>query len=65
LNEIRVGSGASVERNPVSILVYYFIQIIRYMFLSYDHLQAEIYASEINMTEVVEKYLCPEALQSI
>jgi hypothetical protein len=30
----------------VSISIYYFIQIIRYMFQSYDHLQAEIYTSE-------------------
>jgi hypothetical protein len=29
---------------------YHFIQIIRYMFRSYDHLQAEIYTSEMNMT---------------
>jgi hypothetical protein len=34
----------------VSIVVYYFIQIIHYMFRSYDHLQVEIYSSEINMT---------------
>jgi hypothetical protein len=27
----------------------YFIQIIRYMFRSFDHLQVEIYTSEINM----------------
>jgi hypothetical protein len=46
---IRSGSGVSVS---VSIVVYYFIQIIRYMFRSYDHLQAEIYTSEINMTYV-------------
>jgi hypothetical protein len=29
----------SVERNSISIVVYYFIQLIRYMFRSYDHLQ--------------------------
>jgi hypothetical protein len=28
----------------------YFFQIIRYMFWSYDHLQAEIYTLEINKT---------------
>jgi hypothetical protein len=33
----------------ISIVVYYFIQIIRYMFRSYDHLQVEIYTSEIDM----------------
>jgi hypothetical protein len=40
---IRSGSAVSVQRNSVSVVVYYFIQIIRYMFRSYDHLQAEIY----------------------
>jgi hypothetical protein len=39
---IRSGSGASVQRNSLSVVVYYFIQIIRYMFPSYDHLQVEI-----------------------
>jgi hypothetical protein len=33
-----------------SIVVYYFNQIIHYSFQSNDHLQVEIYASEINMT---------------
>jgi hypothetical protein len=28
---------------------YYFIQIIRHMFQSYDHLRVKIYTSEINM----------------
>jgi hypothetical protein len=36
---VETGSGVSVQRNSVSIVVYYFIQIIRYMFRSYDHLQ--------------------------
>jgi hypothetical protein len=29
--------------NSVLIVVYYFIQIIRYMFRLYDHLQVDIY----------------------
>jgi hypothetical protein len=33
------------------IVFYYFIQIIRYMFRSYDNLQAEICTSEINTIE--------------
>jgi hypothetical protein len=33
----------------VSIVFYYFIQIIRYMFRSYDHLQAEKHTPEIKM----------------
>jgi hypothetical protein len=40
----------------VSIVVYYFIQIIRYMFWSYDHLQVGIYTSEINMNKIVNNY---------
>jgi flavoprotein len=36
---------------------YYFIQIIRYMFRSYDHLQAEIYTSEINKMVVRPKHV--------
>jgi hypothetical protein len=43
---IRSGSGVSVKRNTVSIVVYYFIQIIRCMFRSYNHLQVEIYTYE-------------------
>jgi hypothetical protein len=34
-----------------SIVVYHFIQTIRYMFRSYDHLHAGIYTLEINMTD--------------
>jgi hypothetical protein len=30
------------SNGTVSIVVYYFIQIMRYMFRSYDHLQVEI-----------------------
>jgi hypothetical protein len=30
------------------------IQIIRYMFRSYDYLQTEIYTSEINMTGLIQ-----------
>jgi hypothetical protein len=43
----------------VSILVYYFIQIIRYMFRSYDHLQVEIYTAEFTLviTRVIWLYL--------
>jgi hypothetical protein len=33
-----------------SIVVYYFIRIMRYMFLSFDHLEVEIYTSEIIVT---------------
>jgi hypothetical protein len=33
--------------NSVSVVVYYFIQIIRYMLRSYDHLQVEIYTLEL------------------
>jgi hypothetical protein len=35
-------NGLFVSPN-LKIVVYYFIQINRYMFRSYDHLQAEIY----------------------
>jgi hypothetical protein len=37
----------------ISIVFYYFIQLSRYTFRSYDHLQAEIYTctSNINTTE--------------
>jgi hypothetical protein len=38
---IRSGSGVSDNRNSGSIVVYYFIQIIGYMFRTYDYLQAE------------------------
>jgi hypothetical protein len=34
----------------VSIVVYYFIQNIRYMFRSYDHLQVEIYMGRTKET---------------
>jgi hypothetical protein len=47
-NEWISGSGVSVQRNTVSIVVYCFIQINSYMFRSYDHLQVEIYTFEIN-----------------
>jgi hypothetical protein len=40
---IRSGSGVTVRRNSISIVVYYFIQIIHYMRRSYDHLHAEIF----------------------
>jgi hypothetical protein len=40
----------------ISIVVYYFIQIIRYMFRSYDHLQTEVYTSEININMLISSY---------
>jgi hypothetical protein len=39
-------SGPGFPSNSVSIVVYHLIQIIRYKFRSYDHLQEEIYTSE-------------------
>jgi hypothetical protein len=39
------------------MVFYYFIQIIHYMFLSYDHLEVEIYRSEINMTDMLISYV--------
>jgi hypothetical protein len=47
------GSGVSVQRNSVSLVVCYFIQIIRYVFRLYDHLQAELYTSEIYMWRII------------
>jgi Zn-dependent M16 (insulinase) family peptidase len=37
------GSGVSVQRNSSSIIVRYFIQVIPYIFRSYDHLQVHIF----------------------
>jgi hypothetical protein len=37
-------------RNSASIVLQYFIQIIRYMLRSYDHLQVQIYTSQNIMT---------------
>jgi hypothetical protein len=50
---IRLGSEVSVQRNSISIVVYYFIQIIRHMFRWYDHLQAEI---ANNLNKIVNNY---------
>jgi hypothetical protein len=46
------GSGVSVWRNSVAIVVQYFIPILRYMIQSYDHLQVQIYTSQIILTGV-------------
>jgi hypothetical protein len=43
------------------IVVYYFIQIIRYMFRSYDHLQVEIYTFEITTKIQWDYGLCPSS----
>jgi hypothetical protein len=42
--------GFSSNATTISIVIYYFIQIISYMFRSYDYLQAEGCTSEIKMT---------------
>jgi hypothetical protein len=42
--------GFQSNASLVSVVVYYFIQIIRFMLRSYDNLQVEIYTWEINMT---------------
>jgi hypothetical protein len=47
-NKLRFGGFPSYA--TVSVVVYYFIQIIPYMLWTYDHFQVEIYTSEINVT---------------
>jgi hypothetical protein len=54
---IRSVSGVSVERNSVSIVVYYFIQIMRYILRSYDHLQVEIYTRKFNLMAIRPKHV--------
>jgi hypothetical protein len=40
------------------LVFYYFVQIIRYMFWPYNHLQVEIYALEINMFNININFQC-------
>jgi hypothetical protein len=44
------GSRVPFQRNSISIVVYYFIRIMRYMFQSYDHLQVD------NLNKIVNNY---------
>jgi hypothetical protein len=55
MNNLKLGClhpVACIRSGSVSIDFYYFIQIIRYMFRPYNHLQVELYTIEINMTGV-------------